>query len=345
MRKHISRRSALAAGAASTGMLIGNHPTPSYAWNPPVVWGDDFLPQWSPPERVERNLTPGKSPIRLCCVAYGLSNTNNQNPAEQVKGIRDAGYTAVEAYNTGWGKMTDSQVRELKASLKQHDVLFYNIHVWVNIIHPDPEMRRKNQQEVIDAIEKAEQVGIRFILTHSGSRGNGKPSVAHKLNWTKETWGMSVKAFKDILKSTSGSDVALAVEAVNTTNYNSPTAHARLKQDVGSDRIKTTLDPTNMLHAGIVFRTTELLNACFKLLGEDIMYAHAKDVRWTGMLPGINWVVPGQGEMDYEVYLTHLSRLKYTRPLMLEFLKRDQYPEAKRFIEETAKKLGVKIYS
>ncbi len=104
MRKNISRRSALAAGAATTGVLLGTHPTPSYAWNPPAVWGDDFLPQWSPPERVERNLTPGKTPIRLCCVAYGLSNTNDRNPAEQVKGIRDMGYTAVEAFHTGWGE-------------------------------------------------------------------------------------------------------------------------------------------------------------------------------------------------------------------------------------------------
>jgi sugar phosphate isomerase/epimerase len=69
------------------------------------------------------------------------------------------------------------------------------------------------------------------------------------------------------------------------------------------------------------------------------------------MLPGLEWVIPGQGEMDYEVYLTHLSRLAYPRPLMMEFLNRgkyegpDQYPVAKKFIEDTAARLGVKIYA
>ena len=48
--------------------------------------------------------------------------------------------------------------------------------------------------------------------------------------------------------------------------------------------------------------------------------------------------------MDYEVYLTHLSRLGSQRPFLLEFLSEEQYPQAKKFIEETAARVGVKIY-
>ena len=156
---------------------------------------------------------------------------------------------------------------------------------------------------------------------------------------------MSVNALKKVIADTPGSKVKLAVEAINSNNFNNPPAHVRMKEDVGSDRLKFTLDPTNMMHSGVVFRSTELINSCFELMGEDIMYAHAKDVKWTGMLPGLQWVIPGEGVMDYEVYLTHLSRLKYTRPLMLEFLRGDdQYNQAKQFVEETAAKVGVKIY-
>ena len=38
-----------------------------------------------------------------------------------------------------------------------------------------------------------------------------------------------------------------------------------VKEDVGDDRVKVTLDAANMLHAGTVFRTTELINECFDL--------------------------------------------------------------------------------
>lgn len=162
----------------------------------------------------------------------------------------------------------------------------------------------------------------------------------------KGTWERSVSALRQILRDTSGSRVALAIEALNACNINTPEAHLRLKEDVGDSRIQVTLDPQNMLNMTTYYRTTELVNKCFALLGEDICYAHCKDVRLTeSMLPAFEWVMVGTGGMDYENYLCHLSRLKKSRPLFLSFLPKDKYPLAKKYIEETAKNLGVKIYS
>lgn len=347
MKTKITRRSALTAAA---GLVVGAKASTSQAWTLPDVGGTGYLSQWSPPENVKRDLTPGPSAIRLSCAGHRLTNID-RNPAEMVEEIRGLGYSAVEALYTGWRKMNDAEVRELKAALKQHDLLFYTIHVWDNIIHPDPDMRATVHREYLEAIEMAEHMGLDFILVHTGSRGPGKPSYAHPQNWSEETWKMSVNALKQVLAETSGSRVRLGVEAINSNNLNTPAAHVRLREDVGSDRLKAVLDPTNMVHPGTLFRSAELYNECFELLGEDIMYAHAKDIKWTDMLPGLEWVIPGQGEMDYEVYLTHLSRLKYPRPLMMEFLNRgdydgpDQYPQAKKFIEDTAARVGVKIYS
>lgn len=346
MNQKVSRRNILSAGA---GLLAVAAASKSHAWALPDAGGADYLSQWSPPEGVRRDLTPGPSAIRLSCAGHRLTNID-ADPVEQVETIRNLGYTAVEALYTGWNMMNDSDARELKIALEEHDLLFYAIHVWDNIIHPDPEMRAMVHREYLEAIEMAEQMGMDFILVHTGSRGPGKPSYAHPLNWTEETWQMSVTALKKVLADSAGSRIRLAVEAINSNNLNTPAAHVRLRDDVADERLKFTLDPTNMVHPGTLFRSTELINECFDLLGEDIMYAHAKDIRWADMLPGLEWVIPGQGEMDYEVYLTHLSRLDYSRPLMMEFLNRggyegpDQYPQAKKFIEDTAARLGVKIY-
>jgi len=347
MNNKISRRQALMAAA---GLVVGAKASTSRAWTLPDVGGAEYLSQWSPPQEVKRDLTPGPSAIRLSSAGSRLSNIDS-NPVEQVEKIRNAGYTAVEAPYATWRMMKDSEARELKAELERHDLLFYTVHVWDNIIHPDPEMRATVHREYLEAIEMAEQMGMDFILVHTGSRAVGKPNDAHPQNWSEETWQMSVDALKQVLADSSGSKINLAVEAINSNNLNSPAAHVRLREDVGSERLKVTLDPTNMVHPGVLFRSAELYNQCFELLGEDILYAHAKDIRWAEMLPGLEWVVPGEGEMDYEVYLTHLSRLEYPRPLMMEFLNRgdyqgpDQYPQGKKFIEETAARLGVKIYS
>ena len=348
MNKKISRRKLLSAG--STGLMAGAVASSAHSWSLPNV-GGDHLTQWSPPADVTRNLTPGSTPIRLSCTAHKFNNKNGNNPVEQVSQIKNLGYTAAEASYGNWSLMTDSEARELKAELDRQDLWFYTVHVWDNIIHPDPHIRARIHRDYLTAIEMAEQMGMDFVLVHTGSRAYGKPNDADPRNWTTETWQMTVDALNQVIDDSSGSKINLAVEAINNNNLNSPAAHAQLKQDIGSDRIKVTLDPTNMINASTLFRSAELINQCFEVLGEDIMYAHAKDIKWTGMLPGMEWVIPGQGEIDYEVYLTHLSRMEYPRPLMTEFLNRgdyegpDQYPAAKQFIEETAARLGVTIYS
>ncbi len=345
MSQQITRRKALATGALSTGVLFGATADVSEAQQLSETWGREFLVPFSPPENLRRDLTPGMTPIRLSCSAYCLHYSNDMNIPERVKSIRNAGYTAAEA-NDEWKHASDSEIRELKAALKEHDLMFYTLHRCINNIHPDQVERRKINKRVAEIVEAAERLGLSFVVTHTGSRSPERATLPHRDNWTKEAWKDSVNAMKQILRDTAGSKVALGVEALNPCNINNPWAHVRLREDVGDPRIKVTLDPQNMLNMTTYYRTTELVNACFDLLGEDICYAHCKDVLLKQtMLPAFEWVVVGTGTMDYETYLTRLSRLKYTRALFLEFLPKEKYPLAKKYVEETAAKVGVEICS
>ncbi len=346
MSKYITRRKALATGAASAGMMIGTSTTPAQAAPLPDVWGEDFMMQWSAPDKVKRDLSPGSSPIRLSCSGYSLRKPRSGDSwGSQIKAVRDAGYTAVEAFGNQWDyAMSESEISEILSACREHDIEFYGLHVWANIIHPDLAERKRIHKLHAQAIGMAERLGMKFILTHTGGRSDQNKDRPHPLNWTKETWQMSVDAVKKILKDTAGSPIVLAFEAVNSCNNNTPKSHVRLKQDVGDDRVKVTLDPANMLQAGTFYRTTELINECFDLLGEDIMYAHAKDKVWVEMMPQFDAVPVGEGSMDYEQYLARLSRLKYPRCLFIEHLPAEQYPPSKKYIEDTAAKIGVKIY-
>jgi len=186
-----------------------------------------------------------------------------------------------------------------------------------------------------------------MVTTHAGNCSPESAIAPHKDNWTWETWKHVVDGMKQILRDTAGMKVELGIEAVNMTCMNNPRAHLQLIEDVGDPRIKVLLDPVNMISLRNYFRTTELINECFDLLGENIIAAHAKD---TYTLPNrmsayITEVAPGRGVLDYETYLVKLSRLSNPRTLLIEHIPDDQYPEAKKFIEDTAAKIGVKIYS
>jgi len=165
-------------------------------------------------------------------------------------------------------------------------------------------------------------------------------------NWTEKTWKVLVDSCRQVLKDTAGCKAALGMEAQVTTNIDGPKAHKRLMDDVGDKRIAVNLDPVNMCSLANYYHTTELLNECFDLLGEQILGAHAKD---TYIIPDqqtvhVQEVCSGRGVMDYETYLVRLSRMKWPRTLLPEHVPADQLIEAKAYIEKVAAKVGVKIY-
>jgi len=353
MARTISRRGLFAAAAgfaAPTALGTGATGAAQAAQQPgsaglPAVWGQDFLNQWSPPENVPRDLRPGKSQLRLSAqVNPRLTAVKDNDYATFFSNLRAGGWSAVEAASDAWQSRPrpDSEIREVKAQAKANDVVFYALHCAGNIIAPDPEADRW-QRHIIDTIHAAEAVGCELILTHAGSMYPNR-NWAHPQNWSRESWTRTVNALKRICKDTAGSKVDIAIEAVNTESVNNPWAHKRLREDVGDPRITVGLDITNMVHPGVAFRMTELINTTFDLLEDQIRYVHAKDFVWNTMLPGINWAMNGTGNMDYEMFLVRLSRLKTNPYVLVEFLtENDEYAQAQRNIRAIAGKLGVGI--
>jgi sugar phosphate isomerase/epimerase len=308
----------------------------------PDVWGEDFLYQWSPPDNVKRDLTPGKSPIRLSHIQ--MSTAEGTDYDKLFASMRAGGWSACEIASQSWfsRKLSDSEKTACKAAAKKHDVNFYGIHCAGNIIAPDPEAAMW-QKHIIDAYNSAEEMGCELILTHTGSMYPNR-NTPHPLNWSREGWMRSVNALKNIANSTKGGKTKIAIEPVNSEAINNPWAQVRLREDVGDARISSGLDITNMVYPGVAFRMTEFTNLVFDLLQDQIAYIHGKDFVWNGMMAGLNWAMNATGNMDYETFLVRISRIPHPVNMLVEFLSTDQeYQEAQRNIRAVAKKVGVEI--
>ena len=358
----LSRRNLFAAGAAGAAGLaagaLSGAATPAAAQarrsaasdmvtrvGLPNVWGEDFLSQWSPNETYKRDIKVGSTEIRLGGNPR-MVNTEGTDYAKLFKTMQDNGLTAAEAASAQWlaRKMPDSEKAEIKAQLKAHNIDFYNIHCAGNIIAPDPDADRW-QRHIIDAIHSAEEFGCATILTHTGSMYPNR-NIAPPQNWSKEAWERSVNTLKRICKDTAGSKVDIAIEPVNTESINNPWAMRRLRDDVGDARIACGLDITNMIDPSIAFRMSEFTDKTFEVLDGMVRYVHAKDVAWNDMLAGLNWTMNGTGVMDYELWLSHVSRLTRGKVayVLIEFLSSDeQYIQAQRNIRAIGDKIGVKI--
>ncbi len=348
MEKKISRRSALAGGIAGTGLIAqGNF---AFAASYSSKKGPGREKAWGPgpdPD-LKKDLKPGKTPVRL---AGYLSKKDNSNPGEEIAKLASRGLHACIASADNWHDATDSEVRELKAAMKQHDVIIFEVGGYRNLLHTDEKVRSEYINRIAYCLEAAEKVGCPMVGTISGSRNpEGNKFVdnyaVHPDNWTLETWELLQESLHKILDLTKGLKAAIGMEAQITTNIDSPLAHLRLIEDMKSDRIKVNLDPTNMVHLYNHFHTTELINECFDTLGEHIAGCHAKD---SYVLPHsqtvhVQEVCPGRGRLDYETYFVRLSRMKWARALLPEHIPSDQFEEAYEYLRTVANRVGVKLY-
>ena len=357
MQKKISRRNVLKVGAASAGIVLGGACSET---QPKTEKTQEEIPfsqrTWWPPgpnKDLVKDLNPGNTPVRLACMSPTtmLNYPEKKSITEAVKSIRDAGYTSANSHysittRNKWLDASESEITELKEALKQYDVEIFDTMVWTNLIHPDEKTRQNNLKYVAENIEAADRIGCRMVTMVTGSCDPEYYIAMHPDNWTRKTWKISLDSVRQLIRDTSGCTTSLGIEAVITTNIDCPASHKRLIEDIGDPRCKVCLDPTNMMSFERYYHSTELLNECFDLLGEDIIGCHAKDtfILKNKMLAYITEIPPGQGVQDYETYLVRMSRMKWPRTLMLEHFNTEDYPPAKAFIEKTAAKVGVRIY-
>ncbi|MFC1693234.1 sugar phosphate isomerase/epimerase family protein [Candidatus Latescibacterota bacterium] len=351
MKRTMTRRQSLAAGAASIflGAACGSSQEGRSVQTAKET-GPGREPFWNPgPDKnLVRDITPGTTTVRL---AGSLRLREGDDPVESVKKIRDAGFAAAVTSPDPWYSMSDSGLREVRAALEQHDVVVFEIGGYRNLLHTDESERQKNLKHIARCLEAADKIGCAMVGTISGSRnpeGNkfGDNYAVHPDNWTMETWDLLISGIQQILKDTAGMKAVIGMEAQVTTNQDTPLAHRRLLDDIGDPRLKVNLDPTNMVHLYNHFHTTELINECFDLLGEDIYGCHAKD---SYVLPHsqtvhVQEVCPGRGNLDYETYLVRLSRMGWSRSLLPEHIPSDQFAEAYAYIRKVADKVGVRIH-
>jgi hypothetical protein len=78
----------------------------------------------------------------------------------------------------------------------------------------------------------------------------------------------------------------------------------------------------------------EILDAAFELLGEDVVIAHARDVKNTGEV-----VAAGRGELDYDWYLENLRGFGFEGPLILHNLEEGEVEGSVSFLRTNLERI------
>ncbi len=198
-----------------------------------------------------------------------------------------------------------------------------------NMIDPNPQLRQEGLRRLGVLASACNRLGTSVITLCTGTRDPKNMWRYHPSNNSPQAWEDLIKSMGEALRIAHRNDVLLAVEPEVANVVDSPARCRRLLDKMQSSRLKVVIDGANLFHAGELPQMHDVLEEAFRLLGEYIVIAHAKDVSHDGEA---GHQAAGRGVLDYDHYLRLLRATGFDGPLILHSLSEAQVPECVAFL-------------
>ena len=241
------------------------------------------------------------------------------DPDGWVKAMKELGYRA--AYCPVRAEAKDDVVKAYFQAAEKADIVIAEVGAWSNPISPDEKIRRTALKKCRTQLALADRIGANCCVNISGSRGERWDGPSPE-NLTDETFDMIVETTRAIIDDVKPTRTYFTLETMPWAYPDSADSYLRLLRAIDRKRFAVHLDPVNLVCSPQrYFRNGPLIRECFEKLGPYIKSCHAKDILLQMKLTThLDEVRPGLGGLDYDTFLTELSRMPDT-PLMLEHLK------------------------
>ena len=184
-----------------------------------------------------------------------------------------------------------------------------------NMIHPDRGKRREGLRRLGVLADACGRLGTSVITLCTGTRDPEDMWRYHPENDSPGAWRDLLVSMEQAIRVAEEHEVTLAFEPEVNNVVDSAEKSRRLVDEIRSSRLKVVMDAANIFRESELPRADEILDKAFELLGEDIVIAHAKDVKSTGEV-----VAAGRGELDYDRYLENLRGVGFEGPVILHGL-------------------------
>jgi sugar phosphate isomerase/epimerase len=206
------------------------------------------------------------------------------------------------------------------------------------LVNPDDALLRSGIRGLEALTRMGRELNARCVYVRPGSlnpRGHWWP---HPGNHSLEIFNRLVKSLRTACATAAQEGMDLAVEGHVLSPLDSPEAVRNLLDAVASPHLKFNLDPVNFMGTvADVHDTRPKLNQLFDLLGEEGIIAHAKDCALRdALVVHIEEVIPGQGSLDYDLFLHRFSTKQPNGYVLIEHLPMESIPAARNFILQVA---------
>jgi len=238
----------------------------------------------------------------------------------------------------------DATAARFASAAAAADVVIAEVGAWSNPLSADDAERKKATAFCQGQLALAERIGARCCVNIAGSRG-AKWDGPCPADLTGETFDMIVESVREIIDAVKPTRTFYTLEPMPWMFPDSADAYLKLIAAIDRAAFAVHLDPVNIINCPQrYFDTASVLRECFAKLGPHIRSCHAKDIGLgENLTVHLSEVPPGEGGLDYGVFLTELDQLDPDMPLLLEHMAADQYAPAAEHIRTVARQVGVTI--
>jgi sugar phosphate isomerase/epimerase len=248
--------------------------------------------------------------------------------AVQADGLRTVQFNLVLTGGSSLpGRVPAELAGRVAADLRRRDLRMAAVSGTYNMAHPDAASRADGGRRLAALIAAARGLGTRVVTLCTGSRDSHDMWRRHPDNGSAAAWTDMRASVDAALAVAEAHDVTLAFEPERNNVVANAADGRRLLDEIGSPHLRVVLDAANLFDGPDLSRQDQTLAEAFALLGDDVVLAHAKDVRADGTI-----VAAGQGQLDYGRYLDLLAQLPRDVPLILHGLDEHEVAGSVRFL-------------
>lgn len=265
---------------------------------------------------------------------YGvLAHNAGQLPLSELPfRIHERGFTyvqlalakAIADVDTSLGRLSPGLANRVAEEFAKHGVSIPVLGCYIDMVHPDEEVRRYGVERFKEHIRMARHFGAAMVASETGfesARYGGE-----------QAWELMRRTVEELLEEAEKWGVIVAIEPCNGQIVHTAERWQRLSEEAPSSNLGAVLDPNNILNGSNFGRQDEVIRDAFERLGSRIVLAHAKDKAYDRE-GGLKEVCAGKGVMNYPLFMELLRKHKPYVHVTLEAVAPDEMEDALRFMK------------
>ena len=265
------------------------------------------------------------------------------------------GYNAAYMPNIDLGNR--DEIAALIKAMAAADVVIAEGGAWKNLIAHDETVRQANLDYAVHQLALADELGARACVAFHGTVGHpGDPWQLsdnydygpHPDNQSEAGFQRAVDTARYVIDAVKPKRAKFSLEMVPWLVTDTPENYLKLLKAIDRPQFGAHIDAVNMvITPRLYFNSGRMIREAFALLGPWVVSCHAKDIVLQGG-PGtisfhLDEVPPGEGNLDYEAYVTEIAKLGREVPLMLEHFDVAGYRRGLAHIKAVARGAGLAV--